>query len=401
MSTRSTRMRLVHVTTVPQTLGFLSGQMGYMRDQGFDVHAVSSPGAELARFGLREQVQVHGAPKARRIAPSSDIVSLSRLFRVIRDLQPHIVHAHTAKAGFLSMIAARAAGVPVAIYHLHGLRHATELGCRRAVLVLCEKMACRLADSVLCVSFSTKRAAIGDRICARRKIRVLGSGSISGIDARVRFNPDTCDPGERRRVRDAHGIPMTARVIGYVGRIVSDKGLSDLTSAWSRLSRNYPDVHLMVVGSFEPEDPLPDEVERALRSDERIHLAGQVPDTIPFYSAMDVVVLPSHREGFGMVLLEAAAMGLPTVATRIAGCVDAVADGVTGTLAPPHDPSALAQAIRAYLDSPGLRKLHGTAGRERALQDFRQEELWQATHAEYVRLLARAGISPPLRAFIA
>ena len=141
-------------------------------------------------------------------------------------------------------------------------------------------------------------------------------------------------------------------VIGYVGRIVRDKGLVELVEAWKTLRDQYPLLHMLVLVHFEPQDPVPSDVECILRGAERIHLAGQLEDPSALYAIMDIVVLPSYREGLPLVPLEAAAMALPVVATRIPGCVDAVVDGQTGTLVPPHDAWALAQAIQRYLEDP-------------------------------------------------
>jgi glycosyltransferase involved in cell wall biosynthesis len=180
-------------------------------------------------------------------------------------------------------------------------------------------------------------------------------------------------------------------VIGFVGRVVRDKGLIELAQAWRVLVEEYPSLHLLVAGPFEPQDPIPPDVEATLRNDPRIHLAGMVHDMPSIYRALDLLVLPTYREGFGTALLEAAAMGLPVVATRIPGCVDAVRDGETGLLVPVHDVEALTTAIRRYLGDPELRRLHGANGRRRALRDFEPARLREVLFQKYIRLLARRG----------
>jgi glycosyltransferase involved in cell wall biosynthesis len=182
-----------------------------------------------------------------------------------------------------------------------------------------------------------------------------------------------------------------ARVVGFVGRIVRDKGVEDLINCWRIIRDEFPDVHLLVVGPFEPRDPVSSETEKILMNDHRIHLVGSTWETPPLYNAMDLLVLPSHREGFPVVPLEAAAMGLPVVATRIPGCIDAVVDGVTGFLIPPQDPPALCEALRRYLVDPELRRRHGRAGRERVLSDFRPESIWKAACDVYRRVYALKG----------
>src|SRR5579871_6012373 len=379
---------LLHVTTVPQSLGFLRGQVRCMKDKGIVVHVLSSPGGSLERFGNEQEVATHVVPMTRRITPFRDLVALWRFRRVLRRVRPHIVHGHTPKGGLLSMLAAWWCGVPVRVYHLHGLPMQTATGLRRRLLRFSEKLACAFAHEVLCVSHSVREVAIAERLCPPEKIQVLLDGSIDGVDA-DKFDPARFPAPKRRQVREQHGIPPDALVLGFVGRIVRDKGLIELAQAWSKIREEFADAHLLLVGGTEPQDPIPADVEELLHHDPRIHLAGVLRDMPPLYSAMDVVVLPSYREGFPVVPLEAAAMQLPVIATRIPGCIDAVEDGVTGTLVGVRDADALAVTVRAYVSDPLLRQKHGLAGRERIQRSFQPEQMGEAVYQEYERLLAR------------
>lgn len=382
-----TGIRLLHVVTIPMSLTFLRGQGGLMHARGFDVHALSSPGDLLAAFGANEGVTVHAVPMSRRISAFGDLRAVAALYRAIRRIRPTLVHAHTPKGGLLGMIAAALAGVPVRVYHMRGLPMMSATGGRRLLLRQTERLSCALAHRVLCVSHSLRDAAVAEKVCPPDKIRVLGHGSGQGVDARTRFNPAGLSPGARVATRRRFGIPDDARVVGFVGRIVCDKGVRELLDAWRMLQAEYPDAHLLVVGPFERRDTVPTDVEFALRNGPRIHLTGLDWETPPLYAAMDVVALPTYREGFPNVALEAAAMELPIVATRIPGCVDAIDDGRTGTLVPARDACALAAALRGYLDDAGLRARHGRAGRARVLRDFRPLDLWNATYRQYISLL--------------
>jgi glycosyltransferase involved in cell wall biosynthesis len=385
---------LVHITTVPDSLAFLYGQVGYLKAKGLDVQAISSPGELLTRFAAHEEIAVHAVEMPRRITPLRDLVAVTRLWRRLRRIRPQIVHAHTPKGGLLGMIAAWLARVPVRIYHLHGLPLTTATGVKRHLLRWSDKVSCRLAHQVLCVSHSLQEEAMAARLCPPHKIKVLLAGSINGVDAARAFNRKRMRPDERDAVRTRYGIPRDALVAGFVGRVVRDKGLAELVEAWKSLRDKFPALHLLIVGPFEPQDPIPEDAEKVLRCDPCVHLAGYVSDTPPLYAAMDLVVLPTYREGFGLVAIEAAAMELPVVATRIPGCTDAVQDGVTGTLVPVRDGPALAEACRRYLRDPELRRQHGVAGRRRVLRDFRPEALWKATFQEYVRLLRSCSRTP-------
>jgi glycosyltransferase involved in cell wall biosynthesis len=386
------------MTTVPTTLLSLGGQAAHMRGRGLEVHALSSPEPELAEYAAFDGAEIHAVAMTRDITPIQDLVAVVRIWRELRRIRPAIVHAYTPKAGLLGTLAARLARTPVCIYHVMGLRYVTTTGFKRTILRWSEKWACRLADEVLCVSASLREEIIEAGLCPAPKVRVLLGGSVNGVDAAGEFNP-TRAPGARTATRARYDIPPDASVVGFVGRVVRDKGLIELAEAWKVLSRERTDLHLLIVGPFEAVDPVPSDIEGLLRADPRIHLTGTVDDTPPLFAAMDLLVLPSYREGLGVVLLEAAAMELPVVATRIPGCVDAVADGVTGTLVPPRDAPALTDAIRRYLDDPERRRAHGQAGRDRVLRRFGQQAIWEALYDVYARLLRERGV--PIAAMVA
>jgi glycosyltransferase involved in cell wall biosynthesis len=387
--------RLVHITTVPLSLRFFSGQIGYMKAQGFQVVCISSPGELLNKFAEQEQVSVYAIEMSRRITPLRDLFAIFQLWQRLQLIRPIIVHAHTPKGGLLGLIAAWLAGVPVRIFHIHGLPSMTATGNRRILLQWSERVACLLAHQVFCVSPSVREVAIRESLCPASKVKVLLKGGISGVDAAVRFHPVRVGETARLNIRRKYGIPFDALVVGFVGRIVRDKGLVELAAAWKALREEFSSLHLLVVGPFEPQDPVPLEVEDLLRSDPRIHLTGWADDMPPLYAAMDILALPSYREGFGLVAIEASAMELPVVVTRIPGCVDAVKDGVTGMQVPPQNAHALADVIRMYLTDVELRSKHGQAGRECVLRDFRPEASWAAQYQEYVRLLCEKGLTAP------
>ncbi|GFO55067.1 hypothetical protein GMSM_20740 [Geomonas sp. Red276] len=381
---------LIHVATVPQFLYyFLDGQVGYMKSQGFEVHCVSSEGDLLDELSQREQAPVHRIALARSISPAADLAALYRLYRLFRTLRPQIVHAHTPKGGLLGMAAARLAGVPVRIYHIHGLPYMTATGLSRKLLKFTERVSCLLANRVLSVSPSIRQVVREDLICPSEKIGVIANGSINGVDAAGTFNPEKVDRGQVKRELN---IPDRAQVIGFVGRIVRDKGIAELLQAWESLRQTLPELYLLLVGPLEDRG----EIARALRDkhshDPRIICTGEVRCAAPYYAAMDVLVLPSHREGFGQVLVEASAMNLPIVATRVAGCVDAVVEGETGTLVPLKDARALEEALARYLRDPGLMKIHGDNGRRRVLSLFRPQDVWKSTLAEYALLCGGPGV---------
>ncbi|MCX5980335.1 MAG: glycosyltransferase family 4 protein [Nostocales cyanobacterium LacPavin_0920_SED1_MAG_38_18] len=388
----SQKIKLLHITTVPETFSFFRGQIAYMKARGYDIHALSSPGEAVEEVSSRENIPFHTVTMPRRITPLQDIVAIWQIWQQIRTIKPVIVHSHTPKGGLLGTIAAWLAQVPVRIYHIRGLPLMTATGYKRILLSWSEKVSCLLAHQVICVSHSLREVAISEGLCPQEKITVLGGGSSNGVDASDRFNPANLPPQTRKEVRQQYGIPDDAIVIGFVGRIVRDKGVEELVAAWKILRAEFPNLHLLLVGYFESQDPISAQTKEILQTDDRIHATGGKYHTPPLYAAMDVFTLPTYREGFPNVPLEAAAMKLPVVATKIPGCIDAVEDGVTGTLVPSHDGSALAEGIRHYVVNSELRQQHGLAGRERVLREFRQEDIWNALDQEYVRILKAQGL---------
>ena len=235
-------VRLAYVTTVPLSLvlpsGFIRGKVDYLRARGMEIHAVSSPGAELDAFGSTEKVPIHPVEMPRRITPFHDAVALCRLVALMRRIRPSVVHANTPKGGLLGMMAAWFTRIPVRIYQMHGLPFMTATGLKRWMLLVTEKVSCALAHRVFCVSPSLRDVALAEGICSREKLVVLGKYG-SGVDAEVRFNPTRVGRESRDRVRMAVGIPPDSMVIGFVGRIVKDKGIVELAEAWESFAPTF------------------------------------------------------------------------------------------------------------------------------------------------------------------
>jgi len=384
-------VRVLRITTSPLALwSFFRNMTRFLGERGFETVAVSSPGPKLDEFRAWSGVPVHAVAMKRRISPLSDLPALWRLWRLIRRYRPAIVHAHTPKAGLLGMLAARLARVEIRIYTIHGLPLMTRTGWQFHVLRLAETMACRLATSVNCVSESVRRVVLDLGICPEAKVRILGYGSCAGVNL-DRFDPAASDPADRARVRALHGIPEDALLLGFVGRLVRDKGIEELAEAWQHLRAQFPSLHLLCCGEFEPQDPVPAEVRACLQNDPRVHFTdGFVADMPPVYAALDVCALPTYREGLPTVALECAAMEVPLVATRVPGCTDAVRDGVTGLLVEAHSADALGRALARLLDQPGLRKEMGRAARQFVRAKFSEEIVLGNVLTEYRRLLGKS-----------
>lgn len=371
--------------TVPVTADvLLRGQLRFLRESGFDVTVISSPGPELERVATREGVDVVEVPMSREVDVRGDAVSLRRMVSVLRRLRPSIVNASTAKAGLVGMLAAAATGVPVRIYQLRGLRLETETGLKRTVLAASERIAARCAHRIICNSESLRSAFVAARYAPAQRCVVLGEGSSNGVDTE-RFARDHWVT-EAQTIRASLGIPPDARVIGFVGRPVADKGVVELLGAFERVVERRPHTHLLIVGAGFAGDHLPPAIATRMNHD-RIHVVPRVAEPAPYYVAMDVLAFPSHREGFPNAPLEAAAASTPTVGARATGVRDAIVDGATGMLVDIGDVEQLSRALLRYVEDRALCTRHGEAARERAERSFAREVVWTRWRDEYRRLL--------------
>lgn len=375
---------IAFVVTVPVTANvLLRGQLAYLRDAGFDVTVISSPGPELDEVAQREGVRVIDVAMERAISPGADARSLARLTHVLARLRPQIVHASTAKAGLLGMIAAATVRVPARIYLLRGLRLETERGAKRRVLAATERIASACAHHVWCVSESLRETYVAAGLAPARKCAVIGAGSSNGVDV-ARFAPTEARRARALELRAELAIARDAPVIGFVGRPVADKGIADLVAAFDCVRGELPAARLVVVGAGFAGDP----AVRELAAHAKVVVVPHVAEPAPYYAMMDVFAFPSYREGFPNAPLEAAAAGVPTVGYRVTGTRDAVVDGMTGALVPIRDTRALSDALLMYLSDPARRLADGDRARARAEREFTRQIVWQRWCEAYAGLLA-------------
>lgn len=378
---------VIQAFTVSQSLLFIDGQPAFLAQYGYDVHVVSAGGKAATDFAERQRIRHHAVPFTRRVTPARDLCCLLKIYWLFRRLKPKIVHGNTPKAGLISILAARLVGVPVRIYEIHGFPFETRRGLSRTGLILLERLTCRLATQVLAVSASVQKVALSEGIVSEAKMRVLHHGSCNGVDAADRFNPARIDRHKLAGLKTDLRLP--GRVIGFVGRLTRDKGIYELLRAWSVIRAAYPDVTLLLAGDAEPDFS----AHSVLHRDDRIRAIGHVTDLPCYYALMDFLVLPTYREGFSTVLLEAAAMERPAVVSRVTGTVDLLADGETGLFCEPRSVESLIRQLRWYLDNPDLVRQQGQNARQRVLADFVPADVQTAKWQLYERLLAKAGQS--------
>lgn len=379
------KIKIAHVTTADVSLKYLLlNQLIELRKSGFLVYGVSTPGpyaAQLAEYGI---MHIPVTMK-RRMSPVADLIALWRLCHVFRKEQFLIVHTHTPKAGLLGQLAAKLVGVPIIVNTLHGFYfHDASPMLSRGFYVAMERIAAFCSDVILSQNREDMRTAIEERICAPDKIKRLGNG----IDIE-RF--------DRKRIEDCHvqetrgnlGIPRDCYVVGFVGRLVREKGLIDLLKAIPRIIKVTTRVRFLIVGpldnvkkdAFHPDDA------KAYGVSDFCIFTGMREDMPELYASMDVLVLPSYREGFPRAPMEAAAMGVPIVVTDIRGCREVVEDGVNGYKIQVGDIVHLADRIVDLLLDPGKRQCMSTRARTIAAENFDERIVFERVKREYARLL--------------
>ena len=368
-------------TTIPLTYIFFNGQPRLWEDR-FDVCAVSSDPEILKQFAEEEGIRYKHIPMKREISLLADILSLFRWIWLLLKERPYIVHGNTPKASLLSMVAAWMTRRPVRIYMCHGLRYQGTEGKLRKLLMTMEKIACSCATNVISVSKGVADIMVADGLCKKEKMMVVGHGSAGGVDME-KFNPDKVE----RDIRKEMGIPEDAFVFAFVGRIVGDKGVNELVGAFNRINEKNQNTHLLLVGPNESvQDPISEKTAAIIDNNPSIHAMGMQQDVRPFLKASDAFVLPSYREGFGMVLIEAGAMGLPCITTNITGCNEIIIPGENGAIVEPRNEGALYEEMNKWLESPEV--VREMAGKARKLVEDRYEchKVWNLYFDKYKSL---------------
>ena len=383
-------MKLIRMATVGSSLDiFCRGLLAHLHHhEGHDVIALASPDAALTALGEREGVRTIGVAMRRDIAPLSDLRSLLRLVKVLRRERPDMLHTMTPKAGLLGMLAARIARVPVRVHTSTGLLFPTATGLRRRVLTFTDRLTCSCATHVIAEGQGVKADLVNHAI-TRRPVTVLGHGNVRGVDL-DHYTPSPKLENEARDIRRRFGIAQDDKVLIFIGRFVADKGLHELLQALPMVRESLPDrkIHLIMVGDTDPEHT--DINPATLTALPDVHLSdGWADDVRPWLMAADMLVFPSYREGFPNVVLEAGAMGLPSVVTDINGSREIITHGVNGLIVPPATVAPLAQAIVNLLTLPTAKLADMTrAARLNIERNYSRPYVWQCLKYYYSAILS-------------
>ena len=372
----------------------LGGQAEYLRGLGMSVVLASSAGPEVAKIRTGEDLRYEIIEIPRSLSPLQDMVALVRLTQLFFRHRFDLIHSTTPKAGLLTALAAFIAMVPVRLHTFTGQPWVTLKGPLRWASRMADRLIGFLDTKCYADSGSQARFLIDERIIPPRKMAVIGHGSLAGVDLE-RFNPDKWSPAAKQAHRKELSISPSSILLIFVGRITPDKGISELIEAFSGLLCMNYDVDLLLVGPQDRDRGGTGSLDLSeAEKCPRIHAIGYSACPERHLAVADIFCLPSYREGFGTVVMEAAAMGLPTVGTAIYGLTDAIADGDTGILVPPHDAGALRDALRRLLDCPDERIRMGKAARQRCLDLFDAARVNAAVAEEYRNVLQAKRLSP-------
>ncbi|MBN9410988.1 MAG: glycosyltransferase [Burkholderiales bacterium] len=388
-SLRST-VRIARVSTVSFFVATqLSLQIRQIAAAGFQVTVICSPGSEIDELLAHPGVEGKFVDIPRSLSPLRDLLSLWLLWRCFRRQRFDIVHSTTPKAGLLCAIASRLAGVPIRLHTFTGQPWVTRTGLMAWFAKIADRLIGRWNTRCYADSPSQKDFLVRERIVASERLAVLGKGSLAGVDAE-RFDPRRWTAPQRDELRARLGVIPGHALVTFIGRITTDKGVHELLTAFRSLRARGVALQLLLVGPADDAGGANEALSlSALRAD-GVLCTGFVADPERYLAISDLLCLPSYREGFGTVVLEAAAMGVPAVGTRIYGLSDAIAEGETGVLVPARDAGALAEALGDLLADAPRRARLGEQARRRCLKDFEAARMTEWLLKEYRRLLAAA-----------
>lgn len=368
------KVKICVVTTIAFTIEvFLLDQLAFLADNGFDVTIVCNYDEELAKK-IPANIRYHPIPMDREKTIWSTLVGFHNFYKLLRKNKFDMLQYATPKAGFLASVTGWLVNVPVRLYCQWGIRYVSLQGFSRYLLKYIEQLICTCSTHISPDSYGNVDFAVSEGLYPKHKASVVHFGSANGVDLnRYNYNKRS---EYRQSIRELLKISQECFVFGWVGRVTKDKGIGELVTAFMEIVRIDSKVHLIMVGAMEQNHGLSDEIVELIMKHPNIHYVGKQNLVELYYSAMDVFVLPSYREGFGSVILEAQAMGIPVIATDIPGPREALVNGKTGMLVPERSIVLLKAAMEKLKSDSVLRESMGLAGIEHAKNNFEQQMFW-------------------------
>lgn len=374
--------KLIVGITAPGSVGLLPGQMKYFKNLGYDTYLLSPRSERSERFCEQEGCKLLAVDLKREISLWHDVKALIKIFFIFLKVRPDVVNLGTPKVALLGMIAAKISGVKNRIYTCRGLRYEHEKGKLRTILIQMEKLTANCAHTINCISNSVKQLGINDKIFTENKTVVIKKGSSNGINLSY-FSPTNIKDDEKQALLDKYNL-RDAFVFGFLGRIIDRKGIYELYHAFDNIYQQNPSVRLLIVGPAEHSQITDLKILDKIQSHPGIVWPGRTDDVPLHLSIMDVFVLPAWWEGFGNVLVQASAMGVPVISTTGTGTIDAVSNGYNGILVPIKDVDSLEKTMREMLTNEELRIEYGKNGIEWA-KNFDNKIIWEGLEKLYIK----------------
>lgn len=370
--------KVLHIVTVSFVINhFFGKQFNYLKNEsGNEYHLGCTPSKEFFKLSNELEYIPFEVEITRTINPLKDVKAIIRIYQYIKRNNITKVVGHTPKGGMVAMIASFFANISERIYFRHGIIYETSSGAKRILLKNVDKLTGFFASKVVCVSQSVKSISEKDNLNNPAKNIILGLGTCNGIDTENKFNPSKTDTAFLKMLRSKYAIFRDDKVVGYVGRLVKDKGIDELIQGWEIVKLNYSNAKLLLIGPIEERDSISDYSKNKILEDPTIIFTDFVTDASQYFSLMDIFVLPTYREGFPTVALEASSMNLPVIITKATGCTEAILDNKTGLFIT-HEPIDIANKILYYLQDDTIALKHGKRGRLFVQENFEQTKIWK------------------------
>lgn len=374
------KQKIFHLVTVSKSIPLMKGQIEFLRGKGLDACIISSDGKEIRKFDKDAYRIVN---MEREISILKDIKSLVNLIILFLKEKPLIVNSGTPKAGLLGTIAAFITKRPNRIYTVRGLRLETVTGLRYKLLYTMEKIAMMCSTDIIAISDSLKEKIIELGLAKESKIRILGYGSSNGLNVKdFNVTNNKIDINIKEQL-------VNSFVVGYVGRIVKDKGISELIKSFQKLQELKYNIKLLIVGDFEKADSISDEEIKILKNDSNIVWVNRVDNPVAYFNNMDVFVFPTYREGFGNVSIEAQLLKVPVITTNVTGAKDTVINGETGFIVEKNEVDAIVEKIELLINDENYRKNLGENGKKWIEKYFSNDIIWNDLEQLYINLLQK------------
>lgn len=371
--------KVLHIFTIINTAkAFFDGQFSYLASNNIEMTIMSSS-EEDKDFCKRNNVSYVQTDIKRRVSPFGDVKTIYKLINLIRKEKYDAVIGHTPKGAMIAMIASKLAGTALRIYYRHGLIYTTSHGIYRKILKFVEQLTSACANRIVNVSPSLSKLAVSDHLNSENKQIVIGYGTCGGIDCQNLFNPDIISNDKIRELQKSLNISIDDIVIGFCGRLCKDKGIRELIDGFLEFKEKNPSLNLklLLVGPYDDRDILPDEYKQRI-SDELsiIHVGRIKKQKLPlYYSLMTLFMFPSYREGFGMTVIEANAMGIPALVSKSHGCIDSIDPHISGEYLEEISPTGIVEGLDKMIHSNLLSKLSGQS-REVVIKKYDQTIVW-------------------------